>query len=77
MNTTIDHPRIFYTVYRKQSSPSSPSPLPYFKVVGAYADVRDAIQAIASAYRRGGGDYSIESSPNRPKHWIHPSKYRD
>jgi hypothetical protein len=72
MNTAIDHPRIFYTVYQKQSSPSSP----YFRVIGAYSDIRDAVQAIASHYRRRGGDYSIESSPNRPKHWVHASKYK-
>ena len=72
MTTAIATSPIFYTVYRKQTDPT----LPNFKVIGAYADIRDAVQAIASAYRRGGGDYSIESSPNRPKHWIHPSKYK-
>ena len=75
MNTAIDRPRIFYTVYVKKPSQSSPSS-PYFKTIGAYSDIRDAIQAIATAYRKGGGSYSIESSPNRPKHWIHPSKYK-
>jgi hypothetical protein len=77
MKTAIATSPIFYTVYKKQSSPSSPSPLPYFKVVGTYSDIRDAVQAIASAYRRGGGNYSIESSENRPRHWVHASKYRD
>jgi hypothetical protein len=72
MKTAIATSPIFYTVYRKQSSPSSPM----FKVIGAYSDIRDAIQAITVAYRRNGGDYSIESSPNRPKHWIHSSKYK-
>jgi hypothetical protein len=72
MNTSIDTHRIFYTVYRKQSSPSSPT----FKVIGAYSDIRDAMQAITTAYRRGGGDYSIESSPNKPKHWLHPTRYK-
>jgi hypothetical protein len=68
----IDTHPIFYTVYQKQPSPSSP----HFKVIGAYSDIRDAIQAITTAYRRRGGDYSIESSPNKPKHWLHPSRYR-
>jgi hypothetical protein len=72
MNTSIDHHQFFYTVYLKQSSPSSPS----FKVIGAYSDIRDAMQAITTAYRRGGGDYSIESSPNKPKHWLHPTRYK-
>jgi hypothetical protein len=72
MKTAIATSPIFYTVYQRQHSRSKP----YFKVVGAYSDIRDAIQAIASAYRRGGGDYSIESSPNLPKHWVHASKYK-
>jgi hypothetical protein len=75
MKTAIDHPRIFYTVYQKKPSQSSPSS-PYFRVIGAYSDIRDAIQAIATHYRRGGGDYSIESSENRPRHWVHASKYK-
>jgi hypothetical protein len=77
MKAAIATSPIFYTVYKKQSSPSSPSPLPYFKVVGAYSDIRDAVQAIATAYRKSGGGYAIESSENRPKHWVHPTKYRD
>ena len=72
MQYQIDTHQIFYTVYLKQSSPSSPS----FKVIGAYSDIRDAVQAITVAYRRSGGNYSIESSPNRPKHWLHPTRYR-
>ena len=76
METTIDHQRIFYTVYQKKPSQSSPW-APHFKVIGAYSDIRDAVQAMASHYRRHGGDYGIESSPNRPKHWIHPSRYRN
>jgi hypothetical protein len=73
MQTSIATSPIFYTVYLKKPSLSSP----HFKVIGAYSDIRDAIQAIATHYRRGGGDYSIESSPNRPKHWVHASKYRN
>jgi hypothetical protein len=76
MKTAIDCPRIFYTVYLKKPSQSSPSS-PHFKVIGAYSDISDAIQAIASHYRRHGGNYSIESSPNRPKHWIHATRYRN
>jgi hypothetical protein len=72
MKTAIATSPIFYTVYRKQSPPQA-----YFKVIGAYSDIRDAIQAIATNYRKSGGSYSIESSPNRPKHWIHPSKYQN
>jgi hypothetical protein len=72
MKTAIDTHPIFYTVYLKQSSPS----LPHFKVIGAYSDIRDAIQAIITAYRRRGGCYSIESSENRPKHWVHATRYR-
>jgi UDP-N-acetylmuramyl pentapeptide synthase len=72
MKTAIATSPIFYTVYRKQSPPR-----PYFKVIGAYSDIRDAIQAIATAYRKNGGGYAIESSENRPKHWVHPSRYRD
>lgn len=71
MKTSIPTSPIFYTVYQQNSSRLPP----YFKVIGAYSDIRDAIQAIATHYRRGGGDYSIESSPNRPKHWIHPTRY--
>jgi hypothetical protein len=70
MQTAIDHHPIFYTVYLQK--PSSPS----FKVIGSYSDIRDAIQAITTAYRRNGGDYSIESSPNKPKHWLHSTRYR-
>jgi hypothetical protein len=73
MTTAIATSPIFYTVYLKQSPQSSP----YFRVIGAYSDIRDAIQAITRNYRRRGGDYSIESSPNRPKHWVHASKYRN
>ena len=73
METAIDHHRIFYTVYQKNQSRS----LPHFKVIGAYSDIRDAIQGMASHYRRHGGDYAIESSPNKPYHWIHPSRYRN
>jgi hypothetical protein len=72
MTTAIATSPIFYTVYRKQSPPK-----PYFKVVGAYSDIRDAVQAIATHYRKSGGGYAIESSENRPKHWVHPTKYRD
>jgi hypothetical protein len=73
MTTEIATSPIFYTVYQRQHSPSSP----YFRVIGAYSDIRDAIQAIATHYRRRGGSYGIESSENRPRHWVHASKYRD
>ena len=72
MQTAIEHSQIFYTVYQQNQSRTTP----YFKVIGAYSDIRDAVQAIAHRYRRFGGDYSIESSPNKPKHWIHPTKYK-
>jgi hypothetical protein len=71
MKMAIDYPTpIFYTVYLEQPPHS-------FKIIGTYSDIRDAVQAIATAYRRNGGDYSIESSPNRPKHWLHPTRYRN
>lgn len=73
MKTAIEHSQIFYTVYQRNRSAHAPC----FKVIGAYSDIRDAIGAIAHRYRRFGGDYSIESSPNKPKHWIHPSRYRN
>jgi hypothetical protein len=76
MKTAIATSPIFYTVYLKKPSQSSPS-LPYFKVIGAFSDIRDAIQAIVQNYRKRPGVYSIESSPNRPKHWIHPTRYRN
>jgi hypothetical protein len=75
MKTAIGYPQIFYTVYLKKPSQSSPSS-PHFKVIGAYSDIRDAIQAIVKAYRKREGVYAIESSENRPKHWIHPSRYK-
>jgi hypothetical protein len=67
---------IFYTVYRKKSSLSSPSS-PDFKVVGAYSDVRDAVAAIVTAHRRGGGSYWIESTTVKPRHWLHPTRYKN
>jgi hypothetical protein len=79
MKTAIGHPQIFYTVYKKKSSQSSPSSPPHFQVVGAFSDIRDAVQAILTAYKRCGNpavSYGIESSPTKPKHWLHPSKYR-
>ena len=72
MQASIEHSQTFYTVYQQNQSRS----IPHFKVIGAYSDIRDAVQAIAHRYRRFGGDYSIESSPNKPKHWIHPTKYK-
>ena len=77
MNTSIGYQPIYYTVYLKKPSPSSP---PFLKVIGAYTDIRDAIQAIVSAYRRNPDpavSFGLESSVVKPKHWLHPSKYRD
>lgn len=74
MKTAIGYPQIYFTVYEKKPSPSSP----FFKVIGSYIDIRDAIQAIVSAYRRKPTvNYGIESSTTKPRHWLHPSKYRD
>jgi hypothetical protein len=67
---------IFYTVYRKRSSQLSPSS-PDFKVVGAYSDVRDAVQAIVTAHRRRGGNYWIETTTVKPRHWLHPTRYKN
>ena len=73
MSNRIDSPH-FYTVYSKKPSPSSPP----FKVIGAYSDVRDAVQAIVTAYRRHPSlSYGLESSVNKPLHWVHTGKYRD
>jgi acetaldehyde dehydrogenase (acetylating) len=68
----IDQPPIFYTVYLKKQSPSSP----HFTVVGAYADIRDAVQAMVTAYRlKHSSQFGLESSVNKPLHWVHRSKY--
>jgi hypothetical protein len=68
---TIDRP-YFYTVYSKKPSPSSPA----FKAIGAYSDIRDAMQAIVTAYRLNPSlTYCLESSVNKPLHWVHKSKY--
>ena len=77
MNTSIGYQPIYYTVYRKKPSPSSP---PYLKVIGSYSDIRDTIQAVVNAYRRCPDpdvSFRLESSLAKPKHWLHPSKYRD
>ncbi len=72
MNTI--EPPIYFTVYSKKPSPSSPR----FKVIGAYSDIRDAIQAIVTAYRLNPSrQYCLESSVNKPLHWVHRSKYWD
>jgi hypothetical protein len=79
MKTAIGYPPVYFTVYLKKPSQSSPS-APYFKVIGAYSDVRDAIQAIVTAYRRCHDrsiSFGIESSTARPRHWLHPTRYRD
>ena len=79
MKTAIGHPQIFYTVYQKKSSQSSQSS-PYFKVIGAYSDIRDAIAAIVAAYRRNPDPkikFGLESTASKPRHWVHPTKYRD
>jgi hypothetical protein len=77
MKTAIGYPQIYFTVYEKKPSPSSPSS-PFFRVIGSYLDIRDAIQAIVTAYRRKPTlKYGIESSTTKPRHWLHPTKYRD
>jgi hypothetical protein len=77
MKTAIEYPQIYFTVYEKKPSPSSPSS-PSFRVIGSYPDIRDAIQAIVTAYRRKPTlKYGIESSTTKPRHWLHPSKYRN
>ena len=79
MKTAIGHPPTFYTVYQKKSSQSSPSS-PYFKTIGAYSDIRDAIQAIVTAYRRNPDPkikFGLEQTTHKPRHWVHPTKYRD
>jgi hypothetical protein len=53
MKTAIGYPQIYFTVYEKKPSQSSPSS-PFFKVIGSYTDIRDAIQAIVTASRSMG-----------------------
>lgn len=77
MNSAIDRQRIYYTVYEKKLSPSSP---PFFRHIGSYSDIRDAVQAIVSTYRRRPdriGQLAIESSTTKPKHWVYVTRYRD
>jgi acetaldehyde dehydrogenase (acetylating) len=70
MNTI--EPPIFYTVYLKKPSQLSP----HFTVIGAYADIRDAVQAMVTAYRlKPSSQFGLESSRNKPLHWVHRSKY--
>jgi hypothetical protein len=75
MNAT--EPPKFYTVYLKKPSQSSPSS-PHFTVIGAYADIRDAVQAMVTAYRlKPSSQFGLESSQNKPLHWVHRSRYQD
>jgi hypothetical protein len=70
-----NEPPIYFTVYLKKPSQSSPSS-PHFRVIGAYADIRDAVQAMVTAYRlKPSSQFGLESSRNKPLHWVHKSKY--
>jgi hypothetical protein len=72
MKTAIGYPPIYFSVYL-ESSPSSR------RHIGSYSDIRDAIQAIVTAYKwyPHMSDFLLVSTTTKPKHWLHPTKYRD
>jgi hypothetical protein len=66
---------VYYTVYRHMSARLSP----LFNKIGVFTVYCDALQAIVTAYRRypsGLFKFTIRSSTTKPKHWIHPSRYK-
>ena len=71
MTTAIDDRPIYYTVMKYRYGRH------HTYSIGSYSDIRDAMQAITVAYRREGGAYGIESSTDKPKHWLHKTKYKD
>jgi nucleoside-diphosphate-sugar epimerase len=75
MNTTIEQP-VYYTVtfirqlrHTKQRSH-----------IGSFSDIRDAIQAIVTTYKRTpnfNGEFTIGTTTTKPRSWLYPTKYQD
>jgi hypothetical protein len=78
METAIGYPPTYYTVFTKKPSPSSPLAPSSCRQIGCYSDIRDAVQAIVTAFKRDpSGEFVISSTTNKPKYWLHPTKYKD
>lgn len=67
----LKQPNVYYTVLKYRHGGHHTYP------IGCYSDIRDAMQAIIVAYRRDEGAYGIQSSTEKPRHWLSKTKYKD
>jgi hypothetical protein len=79
MKTAIGYPTYYTVIYRRRLGGDFVDS--YFRRhIGNYTDIRDAIQAIVTAYSRrqdDKGEFMIGTSSIKPKHWLHPTRYNE